>query len=156
MQAAARATLAPISRAADFLLPMGSPDPYHPGRMSSQYLPVFVQILVAIGFAAVSLSLSVLLGKSARRNATKDSAYECGMLPIGEGAPRFSVKFYLVAMLFVIFDIEVVFMYPWAVQFRDLVAGGNVVPLVSMAGFAGILAFAYIYALKKGALTWRN
>jgi NADH-quinone oxidoreductase subunit A len=129
---------------------------YHAGRMSSQYLPVFVQILVAIGFAVVSLTLSVVLGKSARRNATKDSAYECGMLPIGEGAPRFSVKFYLVAMLFVIFDIEVVFMYPWAVQFRDLVAGGNAIPLVSMAGFAGVLAVAYVYALKKGALTWKN
>ena len=135
------------------MLPSGS---YHAGRMSSQYLPVFVQILVAIGFAAVSLTLSVLLGKSARRNATKDSAYECGMLPVGEGAPRFSVKFYLVAMLFVIFDIEVVFMYPWAVQFRDLVSGGNAVPLVSMAGFAGVLAVAYVYALKKGALTWKN
>ena len=134
---------------------MPRPGSYHAGRMSSQYLPVFVQILVAIGFAAVSLTLSVLLGKSARRNATKDSAYECGMLPIGEGAPRFSVKFYLVAMLFVIFDIEVVFMYPWAVQFRDLVKD-SAVPLVSMAGFAGVLAVAYVYALKKGALTWKN
>lgn len=133
---------------------MELPDAYHAGRMSSQYLPVFIQILVAIGFAAVSLTLSVVLGKSGRRNATKDSAYECGMLPIGEGAPRFSVKFYLVAMLFVIFDIEVVFMYPWAVQFRDLTRD-SLVPLVSMAGFAGTLAFAYVYALKKGALTWR-
>jgi NADH-quinone oxidoreductase subunit A len=123
--------------------------------MSSQYLPVFVQILVAIGFAAVSLTFSVLLGKSARRTRIKDTAYECGMLPVGDGAPRFSVKFYLVAMLFVIFDIEVVFMYPWAVQFRDLVRE-SAVPLVSMAGFAGVLAVAYVYALKKGALTWRS
>ena len=122
--------------------------------MSSQFLPVFVQVLIAIGFAAVALIFSVLLGKSARRNATKDSAYECGMLPVGDGAPRFSVKFYLVAMLFVIFDIEVVFMYPWAVQFRDLVAE-SATALVSMAGFAGILAFAYIYALRKGALSWK-
>lgn len=123
--------------------------------MTDQFLPVFFQILVATGFAAVALTLSVVLGKSAKRNSTKDSAYECGMLPVGEGAPRFSVKFYLVAMLFVIFDIEVVFMYPWAVQFRDLVSGGNATALVSMAGFAGILAFAYVYALKKGALTWK-
>jgi len=122
---------------------------------SAQFLPVFLQVLVAIGFAAVALILSVVLGKSARRNTTKDTPYECGMNPIGEGAPRFSVKFYLVAMLFVIFDIEVVFMYPWAVQFRDLVAGGNPTALVSMTGFAGILAFAYVYALKKGALTWK-
>ncbi|MGB6222552.1 NADH-quinone oxidoreductase subunit A [Haloferula sp.] len=123
--------------------------------MIDQFLPVFFQILVASGFAVVALTLSVVLGKSAKTNATKDSAYECGMVPIGEGAPRFSVKFYLVAMLFVIFDIEVVFMYPWAVQFRDLVAGGNVVPLLSMASFAGILAFAYVYALRKGALSWK-
>ena len=124
--------------------------------MLENYLPVLLQIVIAGGFACVTLLISVLLGKAASRNTIKDSAYECGMLPIGDGAPRFSVKFYLVAMLFVIFDIEVVFMYPWAVQFRDLVAGGNVVPLVSMAGFAGVLAIAYVYALKKGALTWKN
>lgn len=120
-----------------------------------QFLPVFVQIVVAIGFAAVALTLSVVLGKSARHNATKDSAYECGMLAVGGGSPRFSVKFYLVAMLFVIFDIEVVFMYPWAVQFRDLVAQSPVA-LLSMAGFAGILAFAYVYAFRKGALSWKE
>ena len=123
--------------------------------MTDQFLPVFFQILVAAGFAAVALTLSVVLGKSARRNDTKDTAYECGMLPVGDGAPRFSVKFYLVAMLFVIFDIEVVFMYPWAVQFRDLVGGGNPTALISMAGFATVLAFAYVYALRKGALTWK-
>ena len=112
-------------------------------------------MIIAIGFAAVVLSLSVVFGKSARTSASKDSAYECGMLPIGDGAPRFSVKFYLVAMLFVIFDIEVVFMYPWAVQFRDM-AQISAVPLLSMAGFAGILALAYVYALKKGALNWKS
>jgi len=92
--------------------------------MPQDYLPVLLQILIAIGFAIVVLALSVIVGRSAKRNKVKDTAYECGMLPIGEGAPRFSVKFYLVAMLFVIFDIEVVFMYPWAVQFRDLLANG--------------------------------
>ena len=122
--------------------------------MPHDYLPVLFQVLIAIGFADVTLSLSVVFGRSGKRNATKDSAYECGMLPIGEGSPRFSVKFYLVAMLFVIFDIEVVFMYPWAVQFRDLVAQGPTA-LVSMTGFAGILVFAYVYALKKGALNWK-
>lgn len=123
--------------------------------MPADYLPVLFQVLIAIGFAVVTLSLSVVFGRSAKTNKTKDSAYECGMLPIGDGAPRFSVKFYLVAMLFVIFDIEVVFMYPWAVQFRDLVKEGPQA-LVSMAGFAGILAFAYVYALKKGALNWKS
>ena len=122
--------------------------------MPHDYLPVLFQVLIAIGFAVSTLSLSVVFGRSGKRNATKDSAYECGRLPIGEGAPRFSVKFYLVAMLFVIFDIEVVFMYPWAVQFRDLVAQGPTA-LASMAGFAGVLVFAYVYALKKGALNWK-
>ena len=123
--------------------------------MPEHYLPVLFQVLIALGFAGAVLLASVVFGRSAKRNAVKDSPYECGMLPVGEGAPRFSVKFYLVAMLFVLFDIEVVFMYPWAVQFRDLVAGGNALPLVSMAGFAGVLAVAYVYALKKGALTWK-
>ena len=103
--------------------------------MPQDYLPVLFQVLIALGFAVSTLTLSVIFGRSGKRNAIKDSAYECGMLPIGEGAPRFSVKFYLVAMLFVIFDIEVVFMYPWAVQFRDLAAQGPTA-LASMAGFA--------------------
>ncbi len=123
--------------------------------MPQDYLPVLFQILIALGFAVSTLSLSVVFGRSGKRNPIKDSAYECGMLPIGVGAPRFSVKFYLVAMLFVIFDIEVVFMYPWAVQFRDLAAQGPTA-LTSMAGFAGILVFAYVYALKKGALNWKS
>jgi NADH-quinone oxidoreductase subunit A len=123
--------------------------------MSEQYLPVLFQVIVALGFAVVVLAASVIFGRSGRPNATKDSPYECGMLPIGEGSPRFSVKFYLVAMLFVLFDIEVVFMYPWALQFRDLVAHGPTA-LVSMAGFAGILVVAYVYALKKGALNWKS
>jgi NADH-quinone oxidoreductase subunit A len=123
--------------------------------MPQDYLPVLLQVLIALGFAVSTLSLSIVFGRSGKRNAIKDSAYECGMLPIGEGAPRFSVKFYLVAMLFVIFDIEVVFMYPWAVQFRDLAAQGPTA-LASMAGFAGILVFAYVYALKKGALNWKS
>ena len=126
--------------------------------MLDQYIPVIIQAIVAIGFAAGCLIASVLVGRSAQRNRMKDSAYECGMLPVGDGAPRFSVKFYLVAMLFVIFDIEVVFMYPWAVQFSELVADKSAggVALLSMAGFAGILAIAYIYVLKKGALNWKQ
>jgi len=122
--------------------------------MLQDYLPVMMQAMVAIGFCASMLIMSVILGKKGSKNATKDSAYECGMLPIGEGSPRFSVKFYLVAMLFVIFDIEVVFMYPWAVQFRELIQQGNIA-FYSMCGFVGILTVAYIYALKKGALNWK-
>ena len=125
--------------------------------MLSDYFPVLMQVLVATGFAASMLIMSVIFGKRARRTGVKDVPYECGMLTTGEGSPRFSVKFYLVAMLFVIFDIEVVFMYPWAVQFSDFMkdsAHGGMA-LLSMAGFAGILAVAYIYVLKKGALNWR-
>lgn len=129
--------------------------PSAPSSMPEHYLPVLLQVLVALGFAVVVLLASVIFGRSAKTNATKDSAYECGMLPIGEGAPRFSVKFYIVAMLFVLFDIEVVFMYPWALQFRDLVAQGPTA-LASMAGFAGILVVAYAYALKKGVLNWKS
>jgi NADH-quinone oxidoreductase subunit A len=147
---------APLIRSGFFFYPKPVGPPINGLGMPAQFLPVFIQILVAIGFAAVSLTLSVVLGKSAKRSKMKDTAYECGMLPEGDGAPRFSVKFYIVAMLFVIFDIEVVFMYPWAVQFRDLIVGGNVVPLVSMAGFAAVLAVAYVYALRKGALSWKN
>ncbi|MDB4789638.1 NADH-quinone oxidoreductase subunit A, partial [Verrucomicrobiales bacterium] len=108
--------------------------------MSSDYLPILIQILIAGGFAAVTLLISVVLGKSAQRSEVKDSAYECGMLPIGETQPRFSVKFYLVAMLFVIFDIEVVFMYPWAVTFQELVVrDGVTIAFWSALSFVGIL-----------------
>ncbi|OUV16903.1 MAG: NADH-quinone oxidoreductase subunit I [Verrucomicrobiaceae bacterium TMED86] len=123
--------------------------------MLSDYLPVALQAIAAIGFAAIALGLSVLLGKKGSHSKIKETPYECGMLPIGEGAPRFSVKFYLVAMLFVIFDIEVVFMYPWAVQFSDLVKQNGMV-IWSMAGFVSILTIAYLYALKKGALNWKS
>ena len=122
--------------------------------MTQDYLPVLMQFLVAAGFAATSLILSVVLGKSAKRSAMKDTAYECGMLPVGEGSPRFSVKFYLVAMLFVIFDIEVVFLYPWAVTFKEFVMN-NSQAFWGATGFVMILAVAYVYALKKGALSWR-
>jgi len=123
--------------------------------MLHEYIPVLLQILVAAGLAGGMLMASVVLGKTGTPNPTKDSAYECGMLPIGEAQPRFSVKFYMVAMLFVLFDIEVVFMYPWAVVFRDMVADHSVI-FWSMASFAGILLVAYLYALKKGALKWND
>ena len=124
--------------------------------MIRDYLPILIQAIVAIGFAAVTLIASVALGKTGQRNATKDSAYECGMLPLGEARPRFSVKFYLVAMLFILFDIEVVFMYPWAVVYRDFLAENGRMILWSMLGFIGTLTVAYVYALKKGALDWKT
>jgi NADH-quinone oxidoreductase subunit A len=123
--------------------------------MQSDFIPVLLQILVASGFAALVLLLSVLFGRAGRRNKMKDSAYECGMLPIGPAQPRFSVKFYLIAMLFVLFDIEVVFLYPWAVSFRDMIEH-SLMPLWSVLGFTGILFVAYLYVLKKGALDWNE
>ncbi len=124
--------------------------------MVENYLPVLLQVLIAAGFAGGTLIASVLLGKSAARSKMKDSAYECGMLPLGEAQPRFSVKFYIVAMLFVLFDIEVVFLYPAAVVYRDFIA--VVGPSIAWAGlgFISILGVAFLYAWRKGALDWKT
>jgi NADH-quinone oxidoreductase subunit A len=124
--------------------------------MLPDYIPVVLQILIASGFAVATLIASALLGKRALTNPTKDSAYECGMNPVGDGQARFSVKFYLVAMLFVLFDIEVVFLYPWAVVFKEQISGGATIFFWAMFGFVMILFVAYLYALKKGALEWRK
>ncbi len=124
--------------------------------MKNDFLPVLLQVVIAIGFAVAALATSVILGKTTRRNAVKDSAYECGMLPIGEAQPRFSVKFYLVAMLFILFDLEIVFMYPCAVIYLDFVAEHGPGILWSMLGFVGILTLGYVYAVMKGALDWKR
>lgn len=123
--------------------------------MLREYLPVLLQLIVAVGFAVSALVVSVLLGKTGRRTPAKDMAYECGMVPQGEAQPRFSVKFYLVAMLFILFDFEIVFMYPWAVVYKEMIAQSSVV-FWSMLSFITILMVGYVYALKKGALDWRK
>ena len=124
----------------------------------AQYIPVLFLLAAAVGFAGGTLAVSILLGKYAKSSKAKDSAYECGKDPIGEGSSRFSVKFYLVAMLFILFDIEVVFMYPWAVVYRDMLAEHATRNLIfgSMVSFLGILFVGYIYAVKKKAFDWRN
>jgi len=129
----------------------------HPSQLE-QYIPVLMLLAAAIGFAGGTLIISVLLGKYGKRTKAKDTAYECGKDPIGEGGTRFSVKFYLVAMLFILFDIEVVFMYPWAVVYRDMLAEHATRNLIlgSMISFLGILFAGYIYALKKKAFDWKN
>jgi NADH-quinone oxidoreductase subunit A len=123
-----------------------------------QYIPVLMLLVAAIGFAVGVLALSVLIGKSAKRSRAKDMAYECGVNPIGEGSSRFSVKFHLVAMLFILFDIEVVFLYPWAVVYRDMLADHATRNLIfgSMVSFLAILFAGYLYALKKKAFDWKN
>ena len=124
--------------------------------MLENYFPILLQILIAGGFAGATLLISVLLGKAAARNRVKDSPYECGMLPLEEGQPRFSVKFYIVAMLFVLFDIEVVFLYPWAVIFKDYVALHGASIFWAALSFVTILLVAYAYAWRKGALDWKS
>jgi len=129
-----------------------------PPSQLEQYIPVLMLLVVAVGFAAGTLMVSVLFGKYGKRTKAKDTAYECGKDPIGEGGARFSVKFYLVAMLFILFDIEVVFMYPWAVVYRQMLADHvtrNMI-LGSMVSFLLILFAGYIYALKKKAFDWKS
>jgi NADH-quinone oxidoreductase subunit A len=124
----------------------------------AQYIPILFLLAAAVGFAGGTLFISVMLGKFAKSSKAKDAAYECGKDPIGEGSSRFSVKFYLVAMLFILFDIEVVFMYPWAVVYRDMLAEHATRNLIlgSMISFLGILFAGYIYALKKNAFDWKT
>jgi len=128
----------------------------------TQYLPVLILALVALVFAFGTLALSVLVGKWANRNRLKRVAqaknipYECGMLPIGEGNTRFSVRFYLVAMLFILFDIEVVFLYPWAVVYREMLKENANLIFGAMVSFLGVLFVGYVYALKKQAFDWKS
>ncbi len=131
----------------------------------TQYVPVLLLGLVAIGFAFGTLILSAVVGRLANRgrrtghsSRIKDIAYECGMLPVGDGGTRLSVKFYLVAMLFILFDIEVVFLYPWAVVYRTMLHNPETRDLIfgSMISFLAILFVGYLYALKKGAFNWKT
>ena len=132
-----------------------------------QYLGVLILALVVLTFAVGSMVASKLAGWffSARRaralgrhTPTKDTPYECGMLPVGDGSSRLSVKFYLVAMLFILFDIEVVFLYPWAVVYKEMLgnpATANVI-FGTMVSFLGILFVGYVYAIKKNAFDWKS
>ena len=122
----------------------------------TQYIPVLILALVAVAFSFGTLAASALLGKLGKRSRIKDTAYECGMLPIGEGSSRLSVKFYLVAMIFILFDIEVVFLYPWAVVYKEMLQKNANLIFGSMLTFLGILFVGYIYALKKRAFDWKT
>lgn len=123
--------------------------------MLQDYVPVLLHVIVAVGFATFAMLANLLLGRAGTRTPTKDTAYECGALAEPGPQPRFSVKFYLVAMLFILFDIEIVFMYPWAVVFKTFVAEFGPVILWSMFSFIVILLFGYLYAIKKGGLDWK-
>src|SRR5437899_3399707 len=100
-----------------------------------EYVPVLMLGVLAIVFSFGMLVLSVVLGKKGKRSAIKDTPYECGMLPVGEGRARLSVKFYLVAMLFILFDVEVVFLYPWAVVYKQMLQENAGLILGAMVSF---------------------
>jgi NADH-quinone oxidoreductase subunit A len=117
------------------------------------YVPIFLLIGIAVVLGLLLTNLSWLLGPL-RPNSLKGSAYESGMDPVGTAHERFSVKFYLVAMLFILFDIEVVFMYPWAVQYKELIGQYGLFPFFEMMVFVLILFVGYIYVYKKGGLEW--
>jgi NADH-quinone oxidoreductase subunit A len=121
-----------------------------------QYVPVLMLGALAVLFSFGMLVASVILGKKGRRLPIKDTAYECGMLPVGPGNTRLSVKFFLVAMLFILFDIEVVFLYPWAVIYRSMLKDNPALILGSMLTFVGILFVGYVYAVKKRAFDWKG
>ena len=114
-----------------------------------EYLPILLFLIVAIAFGGGTIALSTIIVPR-RHNRAKDQAYECGVEPVGDARARFNVKFYLVAVLFILFDIEAVFLYPWAVTFRELGLYG----LVEMALFIVILFVGYVYLLMKRALEW--
>jgi NADH-quinone oxidoreductase subunit A len=122
----------------------------------AQYLPVLMLGVLAVVFSFGMLVMSVVLGKRGKRPPVKDTPYECGMVPVGEGSTRLSVKFYLVAMLFILFDIEVVFLYPWAVIYREMLKENGGMILGAMVSFLAILFVGYLYAVKKRAFDWKS
>ncbi len=113
------------------------------------YFPVVVQVIIAIAVAAGLIGASTLLGKRAK-SPLKDTPYESGMAPVGSARERFSVKFYLVGMVFILFDIEAVFLFPWVVVFRELKFFG----LAEMFVFVALVLVGFFYVYKKGVLEW--
>ena len=120
----------------------------------SQYLPILLMFIVAIGFACVNIMLSQLVGQR-KQTRTKLMPYECGKDPVGSARERFSVKFYLIAMIFILFDIEVIFLVPWAVVFKAFRDGGlSTLIFVEMMLFIALLLVGYVYVWKKGVFEW--
>jgi NADH-quinone oxidoreductase subunit A len=122
-----------------------------------QYLPLVLQILVAVGMACGMVTGSFFIGKH-KNSRTKAGAYECGMDPVGDARGRFSVRFYLVAMLFILFDVEAVFMLPWAVIFKKLsaITGSHLFGFWEMLVYLAFVAVGLFYVWKKGVLSWAN
>ncbi len=151
-----RIALAPLARV--FALVKGRIGFYFSPMDSqlNQYLAVLVLLAAAVLFTAGMLVGSVLLGQVGQRSRTKDLPYECGMPPVGEGTPRTSIRFYVVAMLFLLFDVGAVLLYPWAVVYRKMLANPETAALAGwgMTVFLAIVSVAYVYAVKQGAFDW--
>lgn len=120
-----------------------------PQNYPELYFPVLLQVVIAAGLAAVLVGISTLLGKRVK-SPLKDTPYESGMPPVGSARERFSVKFYLVGMIFILFDIEAVFLYPWVVVYRDLKMFG----FLEMLVFVLLILAGFFYVYQKGALDW--
>ena len=120
-----------------------------PQTYAETYWPVLLQAFIAMAVAAGMIGISYILGKKVR-NRVKDMPYECGIVPTGSARERFSVKFYLVGMLFILFDIEAIFLYPWAVVYREL----KMFAFFEMLVFIVLVLAGFFYIWKKGALDW--
>src|SRR5450755_2887161 len=119
--------------------------------MAESWFPVLIQAVLAMVIAAALVTLSFVIGHRVK-NRVKDMPYECGIAPTGDARHRFSVKFYLVAMLFILFDIEAIFLYPWAVVYRELLMAG----FFEMLIFVILILSGFFYIWKKGALDWSD
>ena len=124
--------------------------------LQTSYVPVLIQVILAIALPATILILSHLFGQRAKGNKTKDSAYECGLQPAEERAhPRHSVKFYVTAMLFILFDIEVVFLVPWVMIYREFIQA-NIAIVGPILAFLGVIVLGLVYEVRNGALKWEK
>ena len=121
--------------------------------MIESYIPIMIILFISIGFAVVNVNMSWIVGPT-RPNREKLSTYESGMEPVGSARDKFSVKYYMVSVLFILFDIEVVFLYPWAVSFVNFEPAKMVYSFISVIVFVVILFIGYFYVIKKGALKW--
>lgn len=122
--------------------------------MLNPYAPILMAVIIAIVFSLAFVAMSRYFGPH-RPTPTKTAVYECGMPPVGGTHQRFSVKFYLVAVLFLLFDLEAVFLFPWATIYRTLVSeGAAIFALTEMAVFLGVLFLGWFYCLKRGAFEW--
>jgi NADH-quinone oxidoreductase subunit A len=116
-----------------------------------QYAPIAIMFVIAFGFVATTMVVTHALGPK-RKTKTKQDSFECGIEPQGNARAQFNIKYFLVAILFVLFDVEVIFMYPWAVNFKDLGING----FIEMIVFISLLLVGFFYLIKKGALNWEE